>query len=992
MTIWNFGADAGSYTEQAALHNLLAAPSLALYNQSIDANGKDGIAFTDAAGVYHELGQAAAWDDIRGGGADAEWIVNINTVNWIDMTVRFDYRGNNSHPITTLSIDYKHETQSTWTSIVNETPLNGNGTWRTFSMDLSPVDAIENKNALQLRFTDLAADADANDSFRFDNLQFSGTRISSLQPGDVYIIGYRTDTPDSVAFVSFVDLPNGAIIGITDRGWAGDRFSVTNGSENLFWWENTSGATMPAGSIVVLNGGMQGFDENGDSFHLFAGSINQPLLLFGLNIQEDGDTITSGQAMGWQRFGDHINYSMLADQLADAGAHLSFSIPEMDNGYYIGPRAGTATGLKAAIINRSNWLVTNDQEADWTPYSGSFTIYGQSATPELEISEIYFNPDGDDTGCEWVEVRNTGSGVIDFSATPVSVAWSAARFGESWSSSCAYTIDSGTLLPGGYAVFGGTTSRPRNGSPTFFVQSATLELENAKTGRNPARNTGVAIFSGSHTAIQNLASDATRLDSVFYGDVSSSQFAYNQSGQTGASLTPEFDNAADANGIQKTWDGRWVHSPRGGTPGWGLRDTINGSASFLARWDDNPGAVIGPGYAAAAGMSQNDDSAMSDDWSSLSFNSNGNMYVSIDDEGMIEITTSGQFVRGGASKKTGGAVNVTAHGTALGYLANQGDYEGVTFQPNSGEILTVNERGVSDTSGAQFYKMNAATFAVTESHEFTDNFMLHLDNERNFNLEAIEFYQQVGLIEQFFVASEGNRAIYLYELDQGTLQQATDDVIDMGVRYNDNPKDLYYNSVAKELLVLSLSGSLRLFNYDTNSASFMQQKDEYRIPSWLRERGCEGMTLDNDGSLYIAQDGCTVYKFNAFNSGDNIPDWWWNQYGFTNVVQRDKDADPDYDGYTTGEEYIAGTDPNSGTSSFLISDQFGKSGEDPYHIIRWSAIAGRYYTIDWSTNLFDEPAFHVLIEDLQTTSDGIAAYTNTTRIHAPIYYRIRVHN
>ena len=58
MAIWDFGPNAAGYTTNPTAENLVAMPTLVLSGGTLDPDGKDGVAYTDAAGVSHAAGQA----------------------------------------------------------------------------------------------------------------------------------------------------------------------------------------------------------------------------------------------------------------------------------------------------------------------------------------------------------------------------------------------------------------------------------------------------------------------------------------------------------------------------------------------------------------------------------------------------------------------------------------------------------------------------------------------------------------------------------------------------------------------------------------------------------------------------------------------------------------------------------------------------------------------------------------------------------------------
>jgi uncharacterized protein YjiK len=287
-------------------------------------------------------------------------------------------------------------------------------------------------------------------------------------------------------------------------------------------------------------------------------------------------------------------------------------------------------------------------------------------------------------------------------------------------------------------------------------------------------------------------------------------------------------------------------------------------------------------YAATLGMIDSDGATMTSEWSTLVFNASGHLITTSDNGAMIEMTTGGLFIRGAAPAKDNlnvNAANITAQGTGTGTGYNRGnleqDFEGVTVRGNdstahANAVYTLNERGtraVGDPTpignyGSSLYRMDPVTFTVQQTFQFTDSDMFHLDGERNFNLEGLAYKDTLSGNAQFFVASEMNRSIYLYTLDEGlgSLTRDPTYTLNLGGLYDENPKDLYWDASADDLYVINLSGNLLQFHWTGTSWNL---DATYRVPSTFRERGLEGMTIAPDGTLYLAQDGGNVYQFST---------------------------------------------------------------------------------------------------------------------------------
>lgn len=160
----------------------------------------------------------------------------------------------------------------------------------------------------------------------------------------------------------------------------------------------------------------------------------------------------------------------------------------------------------------------------------------------------------------------------------------------------------------------------------------------------------------------------------------------------------------------------------------------------------------------------------------------------------------------------------------------------------------------------------------------------------------------------------------------------------------------------------------------------------YRIAS-LTTNGVPvaGMSFDNGSTATnftwsnVQTDGTLVATFTAQLAADpaGTPYSWLAGYGLTNY-DTDAVADQDLDGLKAWQEYIAGTDPTNKASCLKVA-------QATRNTVTWSAVAGRVYSVYWSTNL---------VKGFTNLADNIgypqSSYTNTTPDSKVNHYQVKV--
>ncbi|NHM07349.1 hypothetical protein G4D82_08965, partial [Flavobacterium sp. CYK-4] len=250
--------------------------------------------------------------------------------------------------------------------------------------------------------------------------------------GDLSIIGFQLNTPDSFSFVTWLDITEGTLIKFTDNAFlsnaSANAANNARGSENFIIWKNNTGGTIPAGTVItisdntsagitslgtIVSGNLSGLSSSGDNIFAYQGPATSGTnpdfagvtatttfngtVLFGLYAQGN-NTLTTWQTTG---AGATTSSYLPAELLANTESNIAIA-GNASRGQYIGPRNNQLTfnAYKAQVTNPSNWssasgagTLTLDTtvftlmspaaiEVTGTPLAAVDTTYGTaSATP-----------------------------------------------------------------------------------------------------------------------------------------------------------------------------------------------------------------------------------------------------------------------------------------------------------------------------------------------------------------------------------------------------------------------------------------------------------------------------------------------------------------------------------------------------------------------------------------------------------------------------------
>ena len=153
-----------------------------------------------------------------------------------------------------------------------------------------------------------------------------------------------------------------------------------------------------------------------------------------------------------------------------------------------------------------------------------------------------------------------------------------------------------------------------------------------------------------------------------------------------------------------------------------------------------------------------------------------------------------------------------------------------------------------------------------------------------------------------------------------------------------------------------------------------------------------GLFVRGGGTLIV---GSLLLDPNLSAIGDGIPNGWKQQHGLDPLDPTVANADPDGDGFSNLQEFLAGTDPTNSASTFRIISILPE-GNDV--LITWSVVTNKTYVVQVATNAVDGSSYTNAYMDLatvivplsplitQTNYLDIGAVTNG----ASRFYRIRL--
>jgi hypothetical protein len=190
-------------------------------------------------------------------------------------------------------------------------------------------------------------------------------------------------------------------------------------------------------------------------------------------------------------------------------------------------------------------------------------------------------------------------------------------------------------------------------------------------------------------------------------------------------------------------------------------------------------------------------------------------------------------------------------------------------------------------------------------------------------------------------------------------------------------------------------GNLPQAGFENRELPLVEQVEQYNYAGstsfsmWLAFSQAAADDIDGDGIPNALEASLGSDYENPDTDGNGLPDGWEYNY-FHQVTGTDPNADPDGDGMSNRQEYLAGTTPTDATSVFKILSTMPDTNGTM--TITWSCVPGKRYQVYFRDSLNSGPDWQLVIPDSILATTTTTNYVTTISGNVQRFYKVGVVN
>ncbi len=225
---------------------------------------------------------------------------------------------------------------------------------------------------------------------------------TSLDSGDIAFIAINSDgSADDFSFVLLNSIESGTVIYFTDNGWtASGEFNAIYTESHFSWTadnqmepgtivhiETYNGTALPQASDGTIIGKEMTISVAGDQIFAYQGDKMNPVFITAISFNQNS-TSEPGTAFDEDSFSNSTTAlpENLTMGLNAIHVYAESNYREQDNAIYnCTVTSGTKSELLAAINDKSNWLMDNDNPFEQYPFACDFQV--GITTEEISLDE-----------------------------------------------------------------------------------------------------------------------------------------------------------------------------------------------------------------------------------------------------------------------------------------------------------------------------------------------------------------------------------------------------------------------------------------------------------------------------------------------------------------------------------------------------------------------------------------------------------------------------